>query len=259
MSAKRVSVVAIVAALVASGAASAGDVPPGGSRSGRNDEHNLWPVPPAEQWRGELLAEQSSPFHFIGEPWNDGDERFANGTFTSRVYRDLGTGGLTFAYLLTQTAHSGINDLERVSISSFALFTTDSYFYDSDQAVRRSADGSTLDYFLNVEDIEGMFLVRTNATTFSPNGTFRLEMDFEPGRARTAPRSRPTRRCRTPPAPQRWSWVPPPCCCAAADDAHPADRRRARRLPRHPRGLYEEGPGGTTDAPVSIVSRRLCR
>src|SRR5258705_113926 len=49
-----------------------------------------------------------------------------------------------------------------------------------EHGVARSADGATLFYSFNIEDVEGVFLVRTDANAFSAGGTFRAEMDFEP-------------------------------------------------------------------------------
>ena len=156
------------------------DVPPGEFRSGNNDEHNVYPVP--TELPGELLGEQTSTFEFVGEPDDDGSAPFSRGTFTSRVHRDATTGGLIFVYLLDQTSNAGINDLESVRIASFGTFATDSYFSSMDHSVSRSPNGQTLRYSFNIEDVEGVFLVRTDAQQFSANGTFFVEMDFEPAR-----------------------------------------------------------------------------
>jgi hypothetical protein len=167
-----------VVACASAAAALAADVPPGGFRSGRNDEDDVYPLP--TEWPGELLAERSVPFAFVGDPYDDGVAPFSRGTFTSRVHRDAETGGLSFVYLLDETSHFGVNDLEHVWIDSFGTFSTDSYFSSDEHGVARSADGATLLYSFNVEDVEGTFLVRTNADAFSAGGTFRVEMDFEP-------------------------------------------------------------------------------
>ena len=167
--------------------ASAGVVQPGQSASGRNEDAGLWPLPDDTVWRGELLGEQSDTFEFIGDALESPDDLpdpapFARGTFTSRVYRDVETGGLAFEYVLDQTEHAGVIDLERVSIRSFQSFVTDAYFSNDDHNVSRSADGASLDYLFNIEDVDGRFLVRTDAEAFNANGSFFVAMDFEPDR-----------------------------------------------------------------------------
>jgi hypothetical protein len=171
----------VLAAWLLAGAAHAGVVGPGESRHGTREDHNVFPVPPAAQWQGELLAERSEAFEFVGEPPEGGGEApFARGTFTSRVHRDLEGGGLAFVYVLDQTESSSVIDLERVTIRSFGSFTTDVYFSEQDHGVTRSADGAALDYLFNIEDVSGTFLVRTNAAAFDENGSFLVGMDFEP-------------------------------------------------------------------------------
>ena len=66
-------------------------------------------------------------------------------------------------------------------IGPFGSFTTDAYFSVDDHSDSRSADGATLDYIFNVEDVDGRFLVRTDATAFAADGAFTVGMDFEPG------------------------------------------------------------------------------
>jgi hypothetical protein len=179
----RLLVSAAAAALACPAASSsAGDLPPGATRNGNNEDDSVSPLPDESQWKGERLGQQSSPFEFNGKPYEDtGQPRFSRGTFTSEVYRDAGTGGLAFLYTLDETAHNGVMDLEHVGIKNFGPYSTDVYFTFRDFGVTRSADGSTLDYFFNVEDAEGQFLIRTNAPSYARNGTFDIRVEFQSG------------------------------------------------------------------------------
>ena len=156
----------------------AADLPPGETRA--PGFHDVSPLPPESAWRGELLAERSQPFEFVGQPFEPGGTiPFARGTFTSQVFRDAGTGGLAFLYDFDQTEFFSTNDFERATLGAFGPFTTDVYFSQGFEDVTRSADGATLDYIIDSEDIDGTFLVRTNAPAFNNAGSLTVFMDFE--------------------------------------------------------------------------------
>jgi hypothetical protein len=152
---------------------------PGGSGAGTAEYNDgtHWPLPPPEQWRGALLAERSEPYAFNAINRETGARYFVRGTFTSRVYRDAGTGGLAFEYALAESEANYVRDLEEVKIAPLAGFTTDVYFSRDDFIVNRSADGGTLDFRFDLEDIAGTFLVRTDAPAFDADGRFDLDMD----------------------------------------------------------------------------------
>jgi hypothetical protein len=178
----RIAVAGCVAAVcVFSTSLRAGVVGPGERWSGFSLERTLFPLPPADQWQGELLAERSESFDFVSDPFPTGeDTSFTRGTFASRVHRDLQTGGLAFVYVLDQTRSVGINDLDRLIIGSFESFDTDVYFTSRDIIVTRSSDGATLDFDLDIENLEVTVLVRSDATAFDANGSLFLEMQFPP-------------------------------------------------------------------------------
>ena len=69
-----------------------------------------------------------------------------------------------------------------MGIRSFASFATDAYYGDMDHSVTRAADGTTLSYMFNAEGVDGRFLVRADAAAFDDDGSFSIDMDFEPSR-----------------------------------------------------------------------------
>jgi len=158
-----------------------GVLAPGGSGLGTSFESAFFPLPPDTEWKGELLDQRSESFEFVGEVGEGGEPAPSiAGTFTSSVYRDLGTGGLAFVYSLEAPPTGAIVDQERASIRSFENFTADVFYSRDEFAVDRSADGASLDFGFNLQGVEGDFLVRSEATAFDANGSFFLEIDFEP-------------------------------------------------------------------------------
>jgi hypothetical protein len=98
------------------------------------------------------------------------------------VHRDTGTGGLAFVYdfdFVEDSPPGLVVDIEEASIRDFGSFATDVYFSRDWVEVTRSADGSSLDFRFNEVDVEGTFLVRTDAGAFDENGTLFVDMDFE--------------------------------------------------------------------------------
>jgi hypothetical protein len=85
-------------------------------------------------------------------------------------------------------------DFEEASIRDFGGFSTDVYFSRDDFVLRRSADGESLDFQFNIVNVEGTFLVRTDARQFDGGGTFLVDMDFEglPGSSHTDSDTFPT-------------------------------------------------------------------
>ena len=142
----------------------------------------------AAPWTGDVIATRSDPFNFTYDvPAEDGGgQYFARGTFTSSVLRNAETGKLAFRYELNQDATNHVNDLESVVIQGFTegfkVFKTDVYAFDRPEnnfSVVRPPDGNPLIFFFNLEDIDGQFLVLTDATQYVLRpGSFHVSMDF---------------------------------------------------------------------------------
>lgn len=174
----------VVAVCLLTTGAGAGTLEPGQSKSGNSVEPDVFPLPEASQWQGELLAERTENWELNGRephPGDGGERPFARGTFTSRVFRDLATGGLAFFHVLRQDEELGINDLERVILRGLGTTPIDLYSERDEFNVNRSADGDRVVFQFNRETINGSFLVRTPDTAFGLyRGAFGVEMDFEP-------------------------------------------------------------------------------
>ena len=169
---------ALVLALSAGGVAFAGPLAPGQTGNTR-EEDGIYPAPPPSAYQGALLAQRSEPFRF--ETVDQGQTQFIEGLFSSRVYRDAGTGGLAFVYELDETSRQGIVDLESVVMSGFRAFPLDVYTTSDNFAVTRSADGDQLSWTFDQEGIEDIFLVRAAPGMLIHSlGAFRLGIDFEP-------------------------------------------------------------------------------
>ena len=174
------AIAACSCALALARPAGAGTLAPGQSRSGNNEDDNVFPLPDPATWRGEVLAERTQDYEFSAVT-EDERQLFSRGTFTSRVHRDLGTGGLAFVYEFDETENVGgdVRDFEQSSLGGFAGSDVDFYFSRDEFLVSRSADGATLTILPNLEVVEGTFLVRTGAGAFDENGSFLVNMDFE--------------------------------------------------------------------------------
>lgn len=176
-----VACAALCAAFVLVRPAVAGVLAPGETRHGTNEDHHIYPLPDPSVWQGELLAERTQDYEFTGVT-TENEQVAHRGTLTSRVHRDRGTGGLAFVYDFDFVADSPpglVVDFEEASIRDFGSFATDVYFSRDDFVLRRSADGESLDFQFNIVDVEGTFLVRTDAVAFDGNGSLLVDMDFE--------------------------------------------------------------------------------
>jgi hypothetical protein len=176
-------IAALSVALSACVGARAGVVAPGETGSGPAFGFDQVPS-------GAVLAERTVPYEFTGLSDDPADplppvELFARGTITSRVIRDSETGGLTFIYEGTQTATNSIIDLNTLVLRGFTGFTTDVLHGQSDTLVRRSADGDTISLdFSFSENVDGVFVVRTNATNFKAADNLDVGMEFQPDEIR---------------------------------------------------------------------------
>ena len=156
----------------------AGELAPGEGGT-EFEDYGIYPMPPESEYRGELLAERSEPFTF--EAVDEGEPVFVGGTFTSRVYRDAGTGGLAFLYLLDGSGNN-VHDLESLRQVGFGGGPLDVYTDIDDFGVQRSADGDRLDWGFNREGLNVEFLVRTGQGPYAlVQDGFDVTIDFEPG------------------------------------------------------------------------------
>ena len=169
-------------------AASAGVVAPGETGTGHTF---MLDGPPA----GTVVAERAVPFEFAAEedpedPANPVDH-FARGTITSRVLRDEANGHLTFVYSATQTGTNSVIDLDALAVVGFAGLTTDVLTDQSGTRVTRSAAGDGGDSitlaFDSSEDVDGVFVVRTDATAFKEMAEgLAIEIVFQPDSTRVS-------------------------------------------------------------------------
>src|SRR5688500_15412053 len=169
--------VASLAAFAAAPAARAGDVAPG-QNVNTSDVDRFDPA--AAPVSGEVLAERSVPFEAVDR--TDPENFFSRGTFTTRVVREAGEPGLTFVYQLDEDAHSGVVDLEPITLTGVGRYSTD--VYSSALAsnnrifIERSADGDVLEFFYNVQNLTETIVVRTDAPAFADDGTLRARWDM---------------------------------------------------------------------------------
>jgi len=181
------SVTAVVSVLLfGSAGARAGLIAPGETGSG----HTFLTDGPLT---GTVVAERTVPYEFSApdEVPDDPDvpaTLFARGTITSRVLRDDATGRLTFVYTGTQTATNSIVDLDALAVVGFAGFTTDVVTDQSGTLVNRSTDGDAITLsFDSSEDVNGLFVVRTNATAFKELAEgLAIEIAFQPDSTRVS-------------------------------------------------------------------------
>lgn len=122
---------------------------------------------------GEVLGTRTTPFE-VRDPQIP-DVIFSRGTFTARVVREPGQGGLTFDYLLDETAASGTTDLGPVEVAGFGTFSTDvrSRVLAEEErhlGIVRSADGDRLRFEYASEGLDEYIIVRTNAPDFAADG-----------------------------------------------------------------------------------------
>ena len=145
--------------------------------------------PPA----GDVVAERTVPFEFTAtdespeDPANPVDH-IARGTITSRVLRDGATGHLTFVYQGAQTSTNSVLDLDAVAVVGFAGLATDVLTDQPDPRVNRSTDGDAITLaFDGPEDVEGLFVVRTDATAFKDLAEgLAVEIVFQPDGTRVS-------------------------------------------------------------------------
>jgi hypothetical protein len=78
-------------------------------------------------------------------------------------------------------------DLEALAVVGFAGFTTDVVSDQSGTLVNRTTDGDVITLaFDSSEDVNGVFVVRTNATAFEESQTLAIEIDFPPSSKRVS-------------------------------------------------------------------------
>jgi hypothetical protein len=165
-----------VSSLVSAGAR-AGVIGPGETRSGF--EFELGAVP-----SGTVVSSSTFPFSFLDRDPSDPDpgaERFARGSLTSRVVREDGAAGLTFVYQLEQSAINGIVDLDTLWLRGFGGFATDVLTNQNGTRFSRSGDGDEIRLeFDSSEDVEGIFVVRTDAAGSRAAENLEVEIAFQP-------------------------------------------------------------------------------
>src|SRR5688500_15780444 len=169
--------VASLAAFAAAPAARAGGVAPG-QNVNTSDVDRFDPA--AAPVSGEVLAERSVPFEAVDR--TDPENFFSRGTFTTRVVREAGEAGLTFVYRLVEDAHSGVVDLEPITLTGLGMYSTDVYsstLASSNRIfINRSADGDVLEFLYNAEHLTETIIVRTDAPAFADDGTLRARWDM---------------------------------------------------------------------------------
>lgn len=193
MSACRRTVVALLVALAASPSASAAVVEPGGRPMGYAHSIEYWQdvgIEWIENWRGEVLASQTTPFEIRRFSEDAGRDVWVTGALTHEVIREAKTGNLSFHYRAgVLGASPDTRDFEGITAGGFAGYRTDIWAnvdYSELPTLYRTPDGGSILYTAG-EGFSHWLIVRTNASDFAPGGTFTYAVDWDgAGEAGTA-------------------------------------------------------------------------
>ena len=189
----RRTAIALLLAVASSQSASAAVVQPGGRPTGYADSIEYWQdvgIEWLEDWQGEVLASQTTPFEIRRFSEDAGRDVWVTGALTHEVIRETKTGNLSFHYRANVGGASpDTRDFEGITAGGFGGFRTDVWAnvdYSELPTLYRTPDGETLWYTAG-EGFSHWLIVRTNAPDFAPGGTFTYAVDWDgAGEAGTA-------------------------------------------------------------------------
>jgi hypothetical protein len=165
--------------------ASAAVMQPGGRPQGYADDIEYWQdvgIDWLENWQGEVLASESTPFEIRVFSEEAGRDVWASGELVHEVVRETGTGHLSFHYRVDVTSGSrDTRDFEGITIRGFDRYRTD-VWADVDLSdlptMHRDSNGDSIWYIAGEGDAHWV-IVRTNAPDFAPGGEFIYAVDWD--------------------------------------------------------------------------------